>query len=148
MVAYRRVVVSFLINGEEQGQILIVLSPGGTPEVRFQAGAFLEKTAEIVRPDIQEKLRAAVDKEGNLTLEVLRQNGLEATFDQRELKLQVQVPPAQRKTNVSTVQEGNLPPGAKDALHPSRISGYVNLRGGENYVWSGKRGNFIRKTAT
>ncbi|AFZ12410.1 fimbrial biogenesis outer membrane usher protein [Crinalium epipsammum PCC 9333] len=139
----QRVVVSFLINGEEQGQILIVLSPGGTPEVRFQAGAFLEKTAEIVRPDIQEKLRAAIDKEGNLTLEVLRQNGLEATFDQRELKLQVQVPPAQRKTNVLNVQEGNLPPGAKDALHPSRISGYVNLRGGESYVWSGKEGTSL-----
>ena len=134
----QRAVVSFFINEQEQGQLLILLSPGGTPEVRFQAAPFLEKTAEIVRPDIQEKLRASVDSQGNLTLEALRQNGLEATFDRQQLQLQIQVPPAQRKTNVFNIKDGNLPPEAKDALEASRVSGYLNLRGGESFVWSGQ----------
>jgi len=135
----QRVVVPFLINGQESGQVLVLFSPGSITTVRFQAVSFLAQTAEILRPDIQEKLQAAVDSEGNLTLEVLRQNGLEAIFDERQLELQIQVPPAQRKTSVYNLREQGMPPEAKDALRPSPVSGYVNLRGGQNYVWSGKK---------
>lgn len=134
-----RLVVPFFINEQDQGQVIILLSPGGIPAVRLQAAPFLEKAAEILRPDIQEKLQAAVDREGNLTLEVLQQNGLEATFDQRQLELQIQVPPALRRTSVYNLREGGLPPEAEDALPPSKVSGYINLRGGQDYVWSGKQ---------
>lgn len=135
----QRVVVPFLINEQESGQILVLFSPGSIAAVRLQAAPFLKQIAEILRPDIQEKLQAAVDSEGNLTLEVLRQNGLEAIFDERQLELQIQVPPAQRKTSVYNLREQGLPPEAKDALRPSAVSGYINLRGGQDYVWSGQQ---------
>ncbi|MHC5598259.1 MAG: hypothetical protein ACYTXC_20360 [Nostoc sp.] len=82
-----RVVVPFFINDQESGQVLVLLSPGNIATVRFQATPLLTQTAKILRSDIQQKLQAAVDSEGNLTLDVLRQNGLEATFDDRQLEL-------------------------------------------------------------
>lgn len=135
----QRVVIPFFINEQGSGQVLILFSPGSIAPVRFQAAPFLAQIAEILRPDIQEKLQAAVDREGNLALEVLRQNGLEAIFDERQLELQIQVPPAQRKTSVYNLREQGLPPEAKDALRPSAVSGYINLRGGQDYVWSGQQ---------
>ncbi len=133
----QRIPVPFVINGEEQGQLVVLLRPGGSPAVRLQAAPFLKKTATLVRPDIQAKLQAAVDADGNLSLDVLRQNGLGAIFDERRLDLQIQVPPALRVTNVVGGLRGNLPPEAKDALPPSAVSGYLNLRGGQTFGWSG-----------
>ncbi|XGW00300.1 MAG: fimbria/pilus outer membrane usher protein [Leptolyngbya sp. BL-A-14] len=134
----QRLPIPFSINGEEQGQLFVLLTPGGTPAVRLQAAPFLQKIATLVRPDIQSKLQAAVDSEGNLSLEVLRESGLGAIFDDRRLELQIQVPPAQRATNLVGGQLGNLPPEAKEALPPSPVSGYLNLRGGQDFVWSGR----------
>lgn len=134
----QRLPIPFFINGEEQGQLVVLLTPGGTPAVRLQAAPFLKKTATLVRPDIQAKLQADVDPEGNLSLEVVRQNGLGAIFDDRRLELQIEVPPAQRATNLVGGQSGNLPPEAKDALPPSPVSGYLNLRGGQDFAWSGR----------
>jgi outer membrane usher protein len=134
----QRIPIPFVINGEDQGQLLVLLMPGGTPTVRLQAAPFLKKTAALIRPEIQANLQAAVDSEGNLSLDVLRQNGLGTIFDERRLELQVQVPPAQRATNLVGGQLANLPPEAKDALSPSSVSGYLNVRGGQDFVWSGR----------
>ena len=141
----QRLPIPFLINGEEQGQLVVLLTPGGTPAVRLQAAPFLQKTATLIRPDIQAKLQAAVAPEGNLSLEVLRENGLGAIFDDRRLELQIQVPPAQRATNLVGGQLGNLPPEARDALPPSAVSGYLNVRGGQDVIWSGRTNQLGRQ---
>ncbi len=133
----QRLPISFFINGEEQGQLLVLLTPGGTPAVRLQADPFLKKTATLIRPDLQAKLQSAIDSDGNLSLEVLRENALEAIFDERRLELQIQVSPAQRATNLVGGQLGKLPPEAQNALPPSPVSGYLNLRGGQEVIWSG-----------
>ena len=135
-----RVVVPFFINDQESGQVLVLLSPGNVATVRFQAAPLFTQTAKILRSDIQQKLQAAVDSEGNLTLDVLRQNGLEATFDDRQLELRIQVPPVQRKTSIYNLREQGLPPEAENALRPSAMSGYINLRGGQDYLWSKTQG--------
>lgn len=132
----QQIPVAFFVNGQEQGQLIVLLTPGSTPAVRIQAAPFLTKAAGLVRPEILPKLQTAVDAEGNLSLEALRENGLEAVFDERRLELQIQVPPAQRARNVIGGQPG-LPPEAKNALAPSAISGFVNLRGGQDILWSG-----------
>jgi outer membrane usher protein len=131
----QQIPVPFYINGQEQGQLIILLAPGGLPAVRFQATPFLKKVTEFVRSDVVDKLTASIDPEGNLSLEALRQAGLEAVFDERRLELQVQVPAAQRRNNVIGGQLG-LPPEAKNALLPSPVSGYINLRGGQDFIWS------------
>ncbi|MBE9191687.1 fimbrial biogenesis outer membrane usher protein [Gloeocapsopsis crepidinum LEGE 06123] len=134
----QQVVVPFFINEQAQGQIKILLLSTES-QVQWQAKQFLEKTAEIVRSDIQEKLLAAVDREGHLSLEALRQIGLIANFDQRQLQLHVQVSPAQRRTNIQSLRQEKLPPGVENAIHPSTLSGYVNLRGGQDLVWSAEQ---------
>jgi len=133
-----QVVVPFFINEQEQGQILILFSPSEPSQISWQAQLFLEKTAGIVRPDIQEQLEAAVDSEGKLSIAALHQIGLIANFDQRQLQLHIQVSPEQKRTITQSLQQQKLPPGIEDAIRPSTFSGYVNLRGGQNYVWSGE----------
>jgi len=133
----QRMVVSLLINGQEQSQFLILLLPGGIPEVRLPGKLFLEKIEEFVSSDIQQKLLAAVDSEGNLTLEALRQNGLEATFDWSQLQLQIQVPFVQQQMNIYKLLALKLPSEAKGTLHPSLGSGYIfNLQDKKEYAWS------------
>ncbi len=131
----QQIPVPFFINGQEQGELIILLTPGGLPAVRLQAAPFLVKIAEVVRPDVLDRLKAAIAPDGTLSLEALRQSGLEAVFDERRLELQVLVPAAQRRSNVIGGQPG-LPPEARNALQPSPVSGYVNLRGGQDWLWS------------
>lgn len=134
----QRVIVPLFINEQQQGQVAVLVSPGGDPKVRLQAAPFLDKISPIVRPDIQTKLRAGVE-EGYLALEVLLQNGLEAIFDQRQLELRVRIPPAQLQPIRYNLREQGLPAEAKDALAPSSVSGYLNLRGGQDIAWTGEK---------
>jgi outer membrane usher protein len=131
----QKVIVPFFIDGQQRGQILLTL--GNIPAVRIQAAPLLTETEKVVREDTQAKLNEAVDTEGNLSLEVLQQNGLQATFDRSKLQLQIQVTPAQRRTNLANLNERKLPAGAENALTPSTLSGYLNFQGDQNYIWSG-----------
>lgn len=135
------VVVPFFLDGQEQGQVLVLFTPGGKPRVLFQAAPFLVKAESLLRPELQSQLQSLVDRQGNLSLADLLAVGLVASFDERRLELRVQVPPAQRRTSVYNLGEDGLPPEAQDALPPSRFSGYLNLRGGQEIVWSGQQGD-------
>jgi len=140
------VVVPFFLDEQEQGQVLVLFTPGGEPQVRFQAAPFLAKTESLLRPELQSRLRSCVDRQGNLSLADLLAVGLIASFDERQLELRVQVPPAQRRTSVYNLGQDGLPPEAKSALPPSRLSGYLNLRGGQEIVWSGQQGDDLGRS--
>ena len=130
----QRVVVPFFIDGQQRGQVLLTL--GNIPAVRIQAAPLLAETEKVIRPDTQAKLTSAVDTQGNLSLEVLLENGLQVTFDRSKLELQIQVTPAQRRTNVAQLNTGRLPPDIEKAVLPSTFSGYVNFRADKDYIWS------------
>lgn len=131
----QKVIVPFFIDQQQRGQVLLTL--GTIPAVQIQAAPMLAETEKVIRPDIQEKLKSAVDAEGNISLEVLQQNGLQGTFDRSKLELQILVPPALRRTNIANLQNQNLPIGSENALRPSKFSGYMNFRFDQDYIWSG-----------
>ncbi|AFZ03979.1 fimbria/pilus outer membrane usher protein [Calothrix sp. PCC 6303] len=131
------VVAPFFVDGQQRGETTLILTPGNVPNLRFQATAFLQEMVELIRPDIYQQIQGEIDKEGNLTLEALQQNGLEATFSDRTLELRIQIPPAQRKTKISDLRGNGVPPEAENAVKPSKVSAYLNLRGGQDFVWSG-----------
>lgn len=132
----QRVFVPFLINDEERGQILVFLPPD--QPIQFQSAPILQQTAEILIEDIQQKLRAAVSSEGSLTLEAFTKNGLGAVFDQRKLELQIQIPPDKRRKNPIILGGDGVPPEAANALLPSDLSGWLNVRAINNLFWSEK----------
>ena len=131
----QQVVVPYLINGQPQGEVLVNLELGTQTIVRWPASEFLSKLAQLVRPDLLSNLTAAVDPNGFLTLETLQNNGLDATFDSQKLELIIQIPPEQRNTNILDRRISGAPPELASALHPNAFSGYVNLRGGVNWIW-------------
>ena len=131
----QKVVVPFFIDEQQRGQVLLTL--GAIPAVQIQAAPILAEIAKVIRSDIQKNLASAVDSEGNLSLEVLQQNGLQVTFDRSKLELQIQVPPALRRTNIANLQNQNLPIGSENALRPSKFSGSMNFRLDQDYIWSG-----------
>lgn len=139
----QQVMVPLFVEQQDVGEVQLLLAPG--QPVRVQAEAFLRATANVVRSTIQDQMTAAVDADGNLSLDTLRQLGMDVLFDQRRLELFVQVPPALRLPNVRSLQGQRLPPGAANALPPSRISGYINLRGGQDVIWSGENVNLGRQ---
>lgn len=139
------VVVPFFIDGQQNGQTTILLSTGGIATIRLQAAPVLEEIAKFIRPDIQKQLTTGIDREGNLSLDVLQQNGLIAAFNERTLELQIQIPPTQRKTNIYQSRQQGIPPEAENALPPSTVSGYINLRGGEEFIWSGNQATSLER---
>jgi outer membrane usher protein len=130
----QRIIVPWSIDTQTQGQILVVFSTDNISSLRVQSTTLLANLAEVIRPEILEKLKAAIDAEKNLSLNALRENGLKAIFDERRLELFIQVPAAQRKINVYNSQSQN--PDAANAILPSQFSGYLTIRGSEQFVIS------------
>ncbi|PZV18519.1 MAG: fimbrial biogenesis outer membrane usher protein [Leptolyngbya sp.] len=127
------IAVPFFINDQPQGQAIVVIAEGSASQV--QAAPVLDKTASILRPDLQSQLAVIVDSDGYLPLAQLQQLGIAVVFDQTQLELYLQIPAALRRTNVVGV--AGLPPEAADALPVSTVSGYLNILAGEDIVWSG-----------
>jgi outer membrane usher protein len=127
------VAVPFFINDQPQGQVIVVAAGGRAS--RVQAPPLLASTAPILQPVWQNQLIAAVDGDGYLALDQLQQIGIDVIFDQSKLELYLQIPPELRAANV--VDSTGLPPEAVNALPISPVSGYVNLRGGQDILWSG-----------
>ncbi|MBC8123563.1 MAG: fimbrial biogenesis outer membrane usher protein [Gemmatimonadaceae bacterium] len=126
------------IDGKNQDEILVV--PASEEEaVRLQA-TVLVQLAKLVQPETLERLRAAVDAEGNLTMKALRQNGLDALFDTRRLEVQIRIPPALRQPGRFDARAANLPREMGEALPPADLSGFVNLRAAQDFVWTGTSG--------
>lgn len=133
----QRVIVPFYINDLEQGQIIIFVSLGGSSNLQITADTFLKKMVEYARPDIQSRLEGLVDESGNLTLTALQSTGIDANFNDRALELRVEIPPNLRKTIVYGSGNSRIPKEAANALKPSNLSAFINLRGNQFYAWDG-----------
>jgi outer membrane usher protein len=127
------IAIPLFINEQAQGQAVVDIA--GETAQRVQGRAVLDRTRAILQPEVQGQLEAAIDEDGFLAVEDLRQAGLEVIFDPSRLELYLQIPPALRQTNV--INQFGLPPEAAEALPTSTVSGYVNLRAGQNIAWSG-----------
>ncbi|MGK7874076.1 MAG: fimbria/pilus outer membrane usher protein [Xenococcaceae cyanobacterium] len=136
-----RVFVTFLINGKEKGQVLIFISPDD--QISFQATPVLQQTVDILLEEVQQQLEAAVNPEGNLTLQSLREIGIEAEFDQRRLELQIEILPEKRQTAFIPLVGEGIPPEAEKALPPSDFSGWLNIRIAEDIRLSGRNTSII-----
>ena len=141
--ASQQIVVPFWIEDERQGQLFVLTATDQSPIVRLQAAPLLEKLKDRVRIDVAQQLSAAVDGDGYIPLNALKQVGLEASFDERRLEIRIQIPPTVRKTAVNTL--GGQPPEVANALRPSGVSGYLNVWGAEDVVWSSADGDQGRR---
>ena len=131
----QQIFVPLILNNQEKGQIILFLLPND--QISFPSSLIIQYTAELLSREWQEKLVTAIDQTGNLTLEAFQQIGIEAKFDQRQLELQIQIPPEKLKTSIIPLRGESLPPEALKALAPSDLSGWVNLRVIEDIKWSG-----------
>lgn len=134
----QQVVVPLFINDQQRGQIFLQLPGGNQADILVDGNDLLTATEPLVRPDIQAQLSAAINGGGQINLRDIRQVGLEVSFDDRRLELQIEIPAALRATNVLDVDDQDLPPGYDTALRPSHTSAYVNVRGGQTMVWTGR----------
>ena len=130
----QRIIVPWSIDNQSKGQILVLFMPSSASGVKIQSIPLLVSLAEIIRPEILEKIQASVDAEKNISIDALRQNGLEVIFDERRLELFIQVPVAQRKINVYNPRTQD--PDLANAILPSQFSGYLTIRGSEQFVSS------------
>ena len=141
----QQVVVPIFINNQQRGQTFVQLFGSNQLDILVEADDLLTATEELVRPEIQAQLSAAINNSGQINLRDIRQVGLEVTFDERRLELQLQIPPALRETNVLDVDNRDIPSAYHTALRPSHTSGYLNIRGGQNIIWFGEDGETGRQ---
>lgn len=131
----QRIVVPLFINDQAQGEIVVFVALGDDNNLEIVASTLLNRLEQFLRPDVQETLQSLVVDSGNLTLNGIQSTGIEGFFDGRSLQLRLEIPPNLRKTIVYGSGNQNLPPGAENAIRPASLSGFVNLRGRQSYLW-------------
>ncbi len=124
--------VPLWIDGTEQGQVRLLIAPA-VGEVQIEAVPLQTHLEPTVLPDLLTRLTDQVDAQGNITLTVLKTLGLEAHFDAQRLELRIQTPPQLRRTQRTPVAQ--VIPEMSNALPPSKLSGYLNIRGGQDFGW-------------
>ena len=130
---HQRVSVPLLVDGEDQGLILVELLPGGN-QILLPAEPIVAALVGKLRIEARQRVDAAV-ADHRLSADALRSVGLDVTFDPRRLELQVGLPPELRETAIH--EQGNrVPAEAARALRPSDTSGFLNARGGGGVIWS------------
>jgi outer membrane usher protein len=131
-----RVTVPWWINDRIQGNILINIDKEQDSALQIFAPDFLLASELFVNPEVQKKLVAAVIQDEFLSIEALREQGIAVIFDRRRLELRIQVPAAQRRSNISQLQTQAIQQELASAIRPSQVSGYLNLRGSQGVSWT------------
>ncbi|NJM44766.1 MAG: fimbrial biogenesis outer membrane usher protein [Alkalinema sp. RU_4_3] len=132
-----RIPIPWWINNRSQGNILVNLPSDNNTAIEIIAKDFLAGSESFLRSDIQAKLLQSVDENGFLSDEVLRQQGLEVIFDSRRVELRIQLPPAQLKPVVLSLEKQAMAKQLAGAIGPAKISGYLNMRGSQSIDWIG-----------
>jgi outer membrane usher protein len=132
-----RMPIPWWINDRFQGNILVNLPSDNSAAIQIIAKDFLAGSESFLRSDIQEKLVQAVDENGFISGEALRQQGLEVIYDSRRVELRIQLTPAQRKPIVSSLEQQAIAKQLAGTIAPAKVSGYLNVRGSQSIDWIG-----------
>lgn len=121
-------------DGRNRGQVQVLLDETGN-NVRIDG----EGLMKLLRPRLDEATQDLLASKlaatgGRLGLADLRDIGLEARFDSAALALHVNVPANLRGKGTHRLQDGYEPKDFDDALAPSAVSGFLNLRAGMGFV--------------
>jgi len=135
----QQVIVPIILYNETVGQGLVIISGNNQTNILVKADDWLEAIGNVLRIEIQDQLSTAIATDGTLSLRQIREAGIAINFDTSRLELQVDIPPALRKVEVSNISDSNASVKLKEALYPSDFSGYINVRGTQEIVWSKAR---------
>lgn len=125
-----------LIDGKVIGEILVMIPNGHSQSIRLPAAHLLEPLSKVLDAEKVALLTSDVSESGQLSLQNLSQQGLQAQFDEQRLEMKITIPSVYRKVKVSSLGSQSQVPGAEAPLTPNSFSGYLNVRGGETVDWS------------
>lgn len=134
-----RVILPLWINDRLQQNVLVNILPNKSNSIEILAKDLLALSDALLRPDIQKILSSNINQNGFLSAEALRQHGIEVIFDNRRAELRIQIPPVQRKSKISSLAKQAIQKELNEAIKPSQISGYLNLRGSQSIDWLGSK---------
>ena len=133
VVAGQQISVPIFIENLSAGEIKIRLADKAE-DVMMEASSLLKGIESSLQPDLFEQIKNSVDDQGNLSVQILRNAGLDILFDEQKLEMRVTIPANLRCISSTQLFGRNMPPGAENALPTSAFSTYVNLRSGIDYV--------------
>ena len=122
----------------EGGRLLgtIPLRLGADDSLSVEAGPYVALLGDLLTDEARAGLLAAADAEGRVGPAASAAAGLPLAYDPGMLELVLTVPAALRPTTEIALRRFGEPPiGAVEA--PAAVSGFVNLRGGIDYVSKG-----------
>ncbi|MBI5387103.1 MAG: fimbrial biogenesis outer membrane usher protein [Verrucomicrobia bacterium] len=135
----RTLVVPLFIEKQECGEVRVWLATAG-PDVQAEAAPVLKELAARTTPESLAAVNAHVDARGRLSTQSLKAAGFGAEFNERTLELHLAVPPTKRRPTEIQIYGRREPPGAAEAIRPSDLSAYLNLRSGLDYVHQSQTG--------
>ena len=115
------------VDGIPRDEIEVLINLA-TDEVRVESAVLLAEIGTAITADRRKTLESRRDAQGNLSLQDLRDVGLEAEFDQGSLELALRIPSELRATVELRLRADTPPTALGAALPPAKFSGFLNYR--------------------
>jgi outer membrane usher protein len=87
----------------------------------------------LLRPDALDALKSVADSEGYLPLPVLREKGLDVSYDPGKVELQFTPGLEQRATGKLSAGRRREEVRSENIVKPASVAGYLNMRAGADY---------------
>jgi outer membrane usher protein len=122
------------VDGEPRGEVAALVPPPPGTAVRVDAAALRSLLRRSLSAEAQAAIETRTGADGRIDVEQLRGAGLEAAYDAALVRLALGIPPELRAVGATELRS-RIPPRAAGAIpSPSPVSGYVNFRGGVDYL--------------
>ncbi len=126
--ALDRVPAQLFVDDRDLGMVIVDIGP--EPEtLQLPARPIIDALAGKLAVTLDRDLRAA-GRSGRVSAAALAELGLTARYDSQRLEIRIAVPPELRASAVHDLGASRVPEGAAEAIAPSDVSGFLNLRGG------------------
>lgn len=119
--------VPLFVNGRFQRELQALLPTLDKP-LTFEGDAFVAVAERGLRDDLLAELRSRIDAGGFLNLTDLTAIGINARFDDSQLRLILDVPPSLLRPQLIELQRHAPLKGADPVLGPDGFSAFVNAR--------------------
>jgi outer membrane usher protein len=122
------------VDGEPRGEVTALVPRPPKASARVNAAALLALLRRSLAAGAQAAIEARTAADGRIDVEGLRGAGLEASYDAALVRLALGIPPQLRGVDFTDLRTRTPPRPAGPIPRPSAVSGYVNFRGGVDYL--------------
>ena len=121
------------------GELVIVINPDDS--VLVPKAALVNALTPVFDKAALERLHGVRDADGQVTIQDLRAAGFDVRFDPAQMQLVLHADPDQRPVGDLSLARRRGPDASANVVLPAKVSGYLNVNAGFDYLWGDATGN-------